>query len=244
MLTAMGGLDFAGFEVLTFDCYGTLIDWERGILDALRPVFDGHGTAATDDEILHAFANNEATLEAGPYLSYREILTQSLQRLGRDFGFAVSEDEAIQFGASVQNWPAFEDSAASLRDLGRRFKLGVITNCDDDLFAFSSRRLEARFDWITTAQQARSYKPSLNNFRVAFEQIRIPKEQILHVAQSLHHDHVPAKQLGMTTAWIDRRHDKPGFGATPAAAASPDLAVTDMKSFAGLALAGWMDSAH
>ena len=243
MLTAMGGLDFVDFEALTFDCYGTLIDWERGILDALRSVFDRHRSTATYDEILQAFANNEAALEAGPYLSYREILTQSLQRLGRHFGFAVSEDEAIQFGASVRNWPAFEDSAASLRELGRRFKLGVITNCDDDLFSFSSRRLGARFDWIITAQRARSYKPSLNNFRVAFEQIHIPKERILHVAQSLHHDHVPAKQLGMATAWIDRRHDKPGFGATPPAAATPDVTVPDMKSFASLAMAGWRGSA-
>jgi len=145
------------------------------------------------------------------------------------------EDEAAAFGGSVGEWPAFADSPAALTRLARRFRLAVITNCDDDLFADSNRRLGVTFDWVITAQQVGAYKPSRRNFEVAFERIGVPRERILHVAQSLFHDHVPAKELGMTTAWIDRRHDRPGSGATPPASAVPDVVSPDMATFAGLA---------
>jgi 2-haloacid dehalogenase len=135
----------------------------------------------------------------------------------------------------VGEWPAFEDSAEALAKLARRYRLGVITNCDDDLFALSARRLGVEFDWAITAQQARGYKPRQENFLFAFERIDVPRERILHVAQSLFHDHAPAKALGMTTVWIDRRHGREGFGATPPAEAAPDLTVPDMRTFAQLA---------
>ena len=118
---------------------------------------------------------------------------------------------------SVADWPAFPDSAAALARLKTRFRLGVITNCDDDLFAASNERLGVDFDWIVTAQQVGSYKPDERNFHLAFERIGLPRERILHVAQSLFHDHVPAQRLGLTSVWIDRRHDRPGSGATPGA---------------------------
>src|SRR5439155_16303432 len=137
---------------------------------------------------------------------------------------------------SVGDWPPFSDSAAALARLAQRFRLGVITNCDGDLFARSRERLEAPFEWVVTAEQARSYKPSLRNFELAFETIDVPRERILHVAQSLFHDHVPAKQLGMTTVWIDRRGDAEGGGATPPASAAPDMTFPDMRSFAAAAL--------
>jgi len=232
----VGGIDFDGFDALTFDCYGTLIDWERGILDALQPVLAPQGVDAAEDEVLERYARHEAALEAGPYLSYREILGRSLRRLCQDYAFDPPAADVAQFSASVGYWPAFADSAESLRRLATRFKLGVITNCDDDLFALSNRRLGVTFDWVVSAQAARSYKPDLNNFAVAFERIDIPRERILHVAQSLFHDHVPAKELGLTTVWIDRRHGKPGFGATPEAFAVPDLIVPDLRSFADPAL--------
>ena len=123
-------------------------------------------------------------------------------------------------------------------ELAERFRLGVITNCDDDLFAMSNRRLGVTFDWVITAEQAGSYKPDPRNFELAFSRIDVPRERILHVAQSLFHDHVPAKALGMTTVWIDRRRDRPGFGATPPAEATPDLVLPDMASLAEAALAG------
>jgi 2-haloacid dehalogenase len=223
-------IDFGAYDALTFDCYGTLIDWETGIAGWLRPFAD-----ASDDALLESFARHEAELEAGPYRRYREVLAEALRGVGRDFGFEPTDEQAAAFGASVGVWPAFADSVAALAALKRRYRLGVITNCDDDLFALSNRRLGVVFDWVITAQQARGYKPRPENFTFAFERIDLPRERILHVAQSLFHDHAPAKALGMTTVWIDRRHGREGFGATPPAAAEPDLAVPDMRTFAQLA---------
>ena len=228
-------LDLAAFDALTFDCYGTLIDWETGIVEALRPVAAAHGSDVTDEALLEGFARYEAALEAGPYRSYREVLAGALRGLASDFGFEPSDDEVAVFSGSVGDWPAFPDSAEALAALKRRFRLGVITNCDDDLFALSNRRLGVEFDWVVTAQQARGYKPDPANFEFAFVRIDVPRERILHVAQSLFHDHVPAKALGMTTVWIDRRQGRNGFGATPPAEAAPDLVVPDMLSFAALA---------
>jgi 2-haloacid dehalogenase len=234
----MTTLDLDAFDALTFDCYGTLIDWETGILDALRPVVARAGVERGDDALLEVYAEHEARLEAGPYLTYREVLAGSLRGLAADLGFDAGEDEVAAFAGSVVDWPAFGDSAEALARLKERFKLGVITNCDDDLFAGSNARLGVEFDWVVTAQQAKSYKPSRNNFEVAFARLDVPRERILHVAQSLFHDHVPAKAVGLTTVWVDRRHGREGFGATPPAEASPDLVVPDMKALADLAAAG------
>jgi 2-haloacid dehalogenase len=231
----MSTIDFDQFDVLTFDCYGTLIDWETGILAGLRRVLDPRGVAPDDDDLLERYARHEAALEAGPYLRYRDVLARSLQGVSAELGIEPTDRELEAFGGSVGDWPAFPDSAAALARLAGRFRLGVITNCDDDLFAASNRRLGVTFDWVITAQQARSYKPSLRGFELAFERIGIPRARILHVAQSLFHDHVPAKDLGMTTAWINRRHGRPGSGATPPASAAPDLEVADMATFAALA---------
>jgi 2-haloacid dehalogenase len=132
----------------------------------------------------------------------------------------------------VRDWPAFPDSADALRRLQERLRLGVITNCDTDLFAASNERLGVVFDWVVTAELARSYKPSPKGFELAFETMGIPRQRILHVAQSLFHDHVPAKRLGLTTVWIDRRRDRPGTGATPPADAVPDAAYPSMAAFA------------
>ncbi len=229
-------IDLGAFDVLTFDCYGTLIDWESGLLAAARPVLDAHGVMdVSDDEILETYARHEAELESGEYLSYREVLAGSLRGVGADLGFEPSADEVEQFSGSVGDWPPFPDSSEALHRLHERFRLALITNCDDELFAASARRLGVDFDWVITAQQARSYKPSPNNFQLAFERIGVPKEQILHVAQSLFHDHVTAKRLGMTTAWVDRRHGHGGSGATPPAEAQPDLTVPDMRTLADLA---------
>jgi 2-haloacid dehalogenase len=229
-------VDFGRFEVLTFDCYGTLIDWETGILGGLHRVLDLRGIAADDEDLLERYARHEAKIEAGPYLRYREVLARALQGVCGELGIAPTDEEAAAFGGSVGEWPAFADSPAALARLASRFRLAVVTNCDDDLFAASNRRLGVTFDWIVTAQQVGSYKPSRRNFEVAFERIGVPRERILHVAQSLFHDHVPAKELGLTTAWIDRRHDRPGSGATPPASAAPDLAVPDMATLAALAV--------
>jgi len=228
-------LDYGRFEALTFDCYGTLIDWESGILAGLRPVLARRGVEPSDDDLLEVYARIEAEAEAGPYLRYREILARCLRGVGAHHGVDPDETEVAAFADSVGDWPAFPDSSAALARLATRFRLGVITNCDDDLFARSAARLGTSFDWVVTAQQVGGYKPDQRNFEVAFERIGLPRERILHVAQSVFHDHVPAKRLGLTTVWIDRRHDRPGSGATPPANATPDATFPDMASLADAA---------
>jgi 2-haloacid dehalogenase len=188
-------IDYRAVDALTFDCYGTLIDWETGILTGLRAALAAHRVDGTDDELLEAYADAEATLEYGPYLPYREILAGGLRAIATRLGTTVGDAEAAAFSGSVADWPAFLDSAAALARLKPRFRLGVLTNCDDDLFAASNRRLGVAFDWIVTAQQVRSYKPNERNFAALFERLAtdgVRPERILHVAQSLFHDHAPA----------------------------------------------------
>jgi 2-haloacid dehalogenase len=230
----MTHLDLSRFDALTFDCYGTLIDWESGILACLRPVVARSGVQASGDLLLETYARHEAAIEEGPYRRYREVLAEALRGVGADLGAAVTDEDAAAFGASVPDWPAFPDAAEALAALHARYRLGVLTNCDDDLFAGSSRRLGDPFDMVVTAQQAGAYKPSLRGFEMVFDRIGVPRERILHVAQSLFHDHVPAKSLGLTTVWVDRRHGRPGSGATPTADATPDLVVPDMATLARL----------
>lgn len=232
----MAALDFDRFDVLTFDCYGTLIDWEAGLLAALRAPLASHGIDAEDETLLARFARHESDVEAGPYLRYRDVLAEVLRRMVTEHGEAPTDEERAAFGGSVADWPAFPDSAAALALLQRRFKLGVITNCDDDLFAASERKLGVTFDWVVTAQQAKRYKPNPRGFELMFERVGLPPARILHVAQSLFHDHVTAKRLGLSTVWVDRRSGRAGSGATPAADASPDLVVPDMATLASLAV--------
>ncbi len=232
----MTAIDFSRFDALTFDTYGTLIDWERGILNAFQVVLSQHAVRPTEDELLQLFAKHEAAIEAGAYRTYREVLASAARGACADLGVHPADSAITHFAGSVPEWPAFADSADALRRLKTRFRLGVLTNCDDDLFAGSNRRLGVQFDWVVTAQQARGYKPSLANFELLFERVGVPRERILHVAQSLFHDHVPAKAMGMTSVWINRRDGKPGRGATPIANAAPDLVVPDMRTFADVAL--------
>jgi 2-haloacid dehalogenase len=228
---------FADFDALTFDCYGTLVDWERGILAGIRPVLAAHGVDMPDEEVLEAYGRLEAELEGGSYMRYRDVVAGALRGICAEHGVEPTGAEAAAFGDSVGDWPPFPDSTAALARLSGRFRLGAITNCDSDLFARTRKKLDVDFAWIVTAEQARGYKPSLQNFELAFTTIDVPRERILHVAQSLFHDHVPAKHLGMTTVWIDRRGDADGTGATPPASAAPDMTFPDMQSFADAALA-------
>jgi 2-haloacid dehalogenase len=230
-------IDFGRIEVLTFDCYGTLIDWEAGMLTAMRRVLDPRGVRPEDDDLLEAYARHEARIEAKAFRPYREVLGEAFAAVCAEHGVTPEPDEITTFAASVADWPAFPDSTDALTRLAGRYRLGVITNCDDDLFAASNRRLGVTFDWVVTAQQVQSYKPSTRNFEVALDRVGRPRDRVLHVAQSLFHDHVPARSMGLATAWINRRHDRPGSGATPEASVTPDLEAPDMASFAELALA-------
>lgn len=225
-------LNFDDFEVLTFDCYGTLIDWESGIWTALQPVLAKYHIDSTRDQALELFGALEAEAERGPYQEYKAVLSTVLQGIGEQLGFTPTPDELQAFSYSVKDWLPFPDSSRALQALHQKYKLGIISNVDDDLFAHSAQRLQVAFDWVITAQQVKSYKPSLRNFEFAFERIGLPQDKILHVAQSIFHDIAPAKSIGLSTVWVNRRHDKPGFGATPPAQAQPDLEVPDLQTLA------------
>jgi 2-haloacid dehalogenase len=227
-------LDFNRFTILTFDCYGTLIDWERGILAALRPILEQHGVARTDDELLELFGELESAAEAGSYRSYYDVLALVVGGCGARLGFTPTEAERAAFAGSVGDWPAFPDTVAALETLGRRYELAILSNVDDALFAESAKRLRADFAAVITAQQVGSYKPNPRNFERLIAQLDRPREQILHVAQSLFHDIAPARAAGLTTVWVNRRHDRPGSGATPPQTATPDMEVPDLATLAQL----------
>jgi len=225
-------IDFTNYEVLSFDCYGTLIDWESGILGALKPVLSAHQIHLDDRQILELYGEIESKAEEGDYLRYREILKNVVRQFGRRFNFTPTPSEVACLVDSLRNWKPFPDTVGALQALRKKFKLAVISNIDDDLFALSAKRLQVELDWVITAEQAKSYKPSLHNFELALQRIGVPPKKLLHVAQSLYHDIVPAKTLGLSTVWVNRRKDKEGFGATPPASGHPDLEVPDLKTLA------------
>jgi len=212
------------FRVLTFDCYGTLIDWESGIYTALQPLLQ-KAAQATDqvlsrDVALETFARHEsAQEEATPAMVYSELLATVHQRLAQAWNVTAEAAEHARFGASVPDWPAFPDSAAALAYLKQHYQLVILSNVDRESFKGSNRRLGVAFDAIYTAQDVGAYKPSLRNFEYMLAHLAqrgVGKADILHTAQSLFHDHAPAKRFGLASAWIDRRHDQQGWGATMA----------------------------
>lgn len=233
-----GDLDLTSFEALSFDCYGTLIDWEAGIATVLRGWATASHLDLDDEQLLTAYAQHEARAEADhPSEPYPQILARAMRGLGVELGAPVTEADALALATSVPNWPAFPDSAQALARLAVHYRLIILSNVDRESFAGSNRRLGVTFTSILTAQDIGSYKPSLRNFQALLDhagQLGIGSGRLLHVAQSLFHDHVPAKAVGLPTAWINRRHDSPGWGATPAPPAEvvPDLTFTSMADFA------------
>ncbi len=226
--------NLALIRAITFDCYGTLIDWETGILRALRPALTIQGVQADDNTILELFARLEQEQESGPYKPYREVLTEVMLGIGSHFDRAFAERQVEGFVESVGRWSAFADTPTALRVLGERFPLNIISNIDDDLFELTRPKLGATFDRIVTAEYCRSYKPTLRNFKVMLALLDLAPGQVLHVAQSLYHDIGPARSLGMQTVWVNRRAGRAGFGATPVAEAIPDLETPDLASLVQL----------
>jgi 2-haloacid dehalogenase len=227
-------VNFRQFEVLSFDCYGTLIDWESGILTALKPILLNHNIDIGDKQILELFAEQESIQEAGEYLKYREILKIVVQSLGEKLKFTPAEAELNSLAESIQNWEPFPDTVEALKVLKKSYKLTIISNIDYDLFAYTTKKLGVEFDWIITAEQVKSYKPSLQNFEVAIQRMGISPDKLLHVAQSVYHDIVPAKSMGIAAVWVNRRQAKEGFGATVPASGNPDLEVPDLKTLVSL----------
>jgi 2-haloacid dehalogenase len=207
------------FKVLTFDCYGTLIDWETGIVGALQPLLRGDRSERSRDDILAAFARHETAQEAEtPNMIYSELLACVHRRLAEEWGIAATAADHLAFGNSVGDWPAFADSASSLAYLEQFYKLVILSNVDRASFAQSAKRLGVAFDAVYTAEDIGSYKPDPRNFRYMIEALQRSghsAHQILHTAQSLFHDHMPANAVGLRSAWIDRRAGAGGSGATP-----------------------------
>lgn len=226
------------FDVLSFDCYGTLIDWETGIKNALAGWRRREDVQVSDQGLIEAFGRHEwKEEEENPTLLYPEILARVLKRMAKDLGVRVSPQEAKAFGHSVGDWPAFPDSAGALQYLKQYYKLVILSNVDRESFSYSNAKLGVEFDYIFTAQDIGSYKPDMENFQyllTRLEDVGVKAPRILHVAESLYHDHVPAKQLGLATCWIHRRHDKKGHGATrqPTQEVTPDFRFTSMAEFA------------
>jgi len=229
-------LEFERYRVLTFDCYGTLIDWENGILNALRPLLLAHDIQLSDNSILEQYAEIESALEIGEYRPYRQILEAAVQQFGDRFSFMPTPEEITALPDSVQNWLPFPDTVAALQRLHQKYKLVILSNIDDALFAGSAKHLQVTFDDVITAEQISSYKPAITNFKTMMQRVGVPQEQILHVAQSIHHDIQPASSLGLSTVWVNRRHSQDGAGATPIAEAEASLTVPDLQTLAEMAL--------
>lgn len=226
------------FKVLTFDCYGTLIDWESGMVAALRPLTQRVQHPLTRDEILQAHARHESAQQARtPGKLYRDLLAIVYKRLAEEWGVVVSHEECVAYGRSVRAWPAFPDSMEALRYLKRFYRLVILSNVDNETFAFSNARLGVDFDAVVTAEDVGAYKPSLTNFHAMLERLGsmgITKGDILHTAESLFHDHKPANEMGLASCWIHRRHAEEGFGATMDPGARPQYSFhfTSMADFA------------
>ena len=206
------------FKALTFDCYGTLIDWETGMIEALKPMTSKVGQTLSRNEILTAHARHKSSQQVQtPAKLYRDLLAVVYRRLAEEWGIVVDWSECVAYGRSVKHWPAFSDSLSALQYLKRHYKLVILSNVDNESFAASNEKLAVDFDAVYTAEDIGSYKPSDRNFDymlAKLETLGVQKHEILHTAESMFHDHGPANRHGLASCWIYRRHDQEGFGAT------------------------------
>jgi 2-haloalkanoic acid dehalogenase type II len=226
------------FRILTFDCYGTLIDWETGMVAALQPLVARAGRPLTRDAILEVHARHESAQQVTtPTRPYRELLAIVYKRIAEEWGVTAPWDECLAYGRSIRDWPAFPDSADALAYLSKHFKLAILSNVDNESFAFSSAKLRVTFDAIYTAEDIGSYKPAPRNFEYMLAKLGergFGKGDILHTAESLFHDHAPANGFGLASCWIHRRHNEGGFGATMNPGAMPriDFRFTSLSELA------------
>jgi len=225
-------LDFSRFEILTFDCYGTLINWEAGLLAALHRVLSAHSKRIEDAALLELYGEFEQRAEQPTFQPYREVLGSVVRQFGTELGFTPTAEEVQSLADSLPRWKPWPDTVAALRQLKTRFRLAILSNVDDDLFAGTRPQLEVAFDEVITAQQAQAYKPSLSLFELALGRIKTPAHRVLHVGQSIYHDVVPAQALGLATVWVNRPSSRPGVGAVKSADARPDSTVTSLAQLA------------
>jgi 2-haloacid dehalogenase len=227
-------LDLSHFSVVSFDCYGTMIDWEAGIFSALRPILAAHNKRVNDVTLLKIYSELELEAEQGNYVSYREVLQTVVRGLGARLGFDPTEAEVRSLPESLAGWEPFPDTTAALRELKTRYQLAVISNIDDDLFASTAPKLGVAFDQVITAQQALCYKPCKRIFQIARGRLGVSTEQWLHVGQSIYHDVIPAQAMGIAAVWVNRPSPRAGAGATKAAEGKPDLEVASLQALVEL----------
>ena len=226
------------FKALTFDCYGTLIDWESGMIEALKPLTGKVRPPLARNAILEAHARHESYQQAQtPGKTYRELLAIVYKRLAEEWNVPASWDECVTYGRSIGDWPAFPDTVAALAYLKQHYKLVILSNVDNESFSVSNRKLGVAFDAIFTAEDVGSYKPDRRNFEYMLNKLEgmgIRKSDILHTAESMFHDHKPANHVGLASCWIYRRHQDKGFGATmnPGDMPKYDFQFTSMGEFA------------
>ena len=220
-------LNFDDIKVLTFDCYGTLIDWEGGILSALKPLLSRSGTVLPDSELLRLYGRFEREAQGrADFVNYRTVLRMVAKNLSGRLNLDLKPQEENVLSESIADWLPFADTVAALKRLKERFRLGILSNVDDELFRPSQTRMEVPFDWVITSEQLGSYKPAERNFLQAIAKMEIDPGQHVHVAQSLYHDIVPAGALGIKTVWVNRR----GAASTPTPEATPDLETPDLQT--------------
>ena len=229
-------LDFTRYEWLSFDCYGTLVDWETGISTAVAEVFEAHGVSRSRAEILALFADAEPRAQtAQGYLEYRPVLREVMALMAADVGIRCADSELGRLADTLPDWPVFPDVADALNTLKSRYRLAIISNVDDDLFAGSARALGVDFDAVITSQQARAYKPDLSGFNLALERMGCDRESWLHIGESLYHDIGPANRLGIASVWVSRPDRGGGTRHTDA---TPDLVVSDLAELARMVCPG------
>ena len=226
-------LDFNQFEWLSFDCYGTLVDWETGISGTVGDVLESHGLRMSRAEILALFAQVEPRVQQGSdsFLKYREVLRRVMELMGNELGVELSESEMGCLADTLPDWPVFPDTVGALMELKERYKLAVISNVDDDLFLRTAEEMEVEFDAVVTAEEVRSYKPDVRNFEVAMARMGVEKGRWLHVAESLFHDIGPANRLGIASVWVNRADRG---GGTRHSDAVPDLEASSLGALAGM----------
>ncbi|MCK4748505.1 MAG: HAD hydrolase-like protein [Bacteroidales bacterium] len=219
-------MDYSAIRLLSFDCYGTLIDWKKSVLDILEPFFNDFQVTFSREELFAAFLEADRKIIAEDYLPYREILAEIVLRMADNLRISIDPASRYILSDQFEKWLPFSDTVESLKTLRKRYRLAIISNVDDELFAITNKILGIKFDFIVTAQQLGSYKPCLDNFRTAATRFGLEQDEILHVAQSIHHDIIPGNILAWKNVWVNRyaepeRTDPREF---------PDLEVPDMAS--------------
>lgn len=219
-------MDFKQFKILTFDCYGTLIDWKSSVLGIIQPVLLDYSIEMPDTGLFNLFLEADRDTISKDYITYREVLIRIMENIGKNLNLNLQQKDKECLVDRFGDWYPFPDSHNALIALQEKFKLAVISNVDDEMFNLTMRCIGIRFEHIITAMQVQSYKPSHNNFNTALERFGLPKEKVLHIAQSIHHDIVPTNELGWSNVWVNRYNEPERTDP----AEFPDLEVPDLAS--------------